>query len=40
MDYVKDSYLYFLVRDEHRDFIRKKIDAILQQVQQAKRTKK
>lgn len=39
VDYVKDSYLYFLVRDEHREFIRKKIDGILQQVQQAKRTK-
>lgn len=40
VDYVKDSYLYFLVRDEHREFIRKKIDTILQQVQQAKRAKK
>ncbi len=40
VDYVKNSYLYFLVRDEHREFIRKKIDTILQQVQQAKRAKK
>ncbi len=40
VDYVKDSYLYFLVKDEYQELIRKKIDAILQQVQQAKRTKK
>lgn len=39
VDYVKDSYLYFLVREEAQEFIRKKIDGILQQVQQAKRAK-
>lgn len=22
VDYVKDSYIYFLVKDEHRNFIR------------------
>lgn len=39
VDYVKDSYLYFLVREEHREFIREKTDRILQQVQNAKRQK-
>lgn len=29
MDFVKESYLYFLVKDEEREFIRKKMDAIL-----------
>ncbi len=33
MDYVKDSYLYFLVKEECRDFIRDKIDTILRQMQ-------
>ena len=32
VDYVKESYLYFLVKDEERDFIRGKIDSLLQQV--------
>ncbi|MDE7324819.1 MAG: hypothetical protein K2N63_00830 [Lachnospiraceae bacterium] len=36
VDFVKDSYLYFLVREEHREFIRKKIDRILQCVQNGK----
>lgn len=35
MDYVKESYLYFLVKDEERDFIRGKIDSLLQQVKKA-----
>lgn len=34
-DYVKESYLYFLVKDEHRDFIRGKIDNLLKQFQNA-----
>ncbi len=33
MDYVKDSYIYFLVKEECRDFIREKIDTILRQMQ-------
>ena len=28
-DFVKESYLYFLVKDEEREFIRKKMDATL-----------
>ncbi|MBQ6695680.1 MAG: hypothetical protein IJN16_03155 [Lachnospiraceae bacterium] len=28
-DFVKESYLYFLVKDEEREFIRRKMDAIL-----------
>ncbi len=33
MDYVKDSYIYYLVKEEHRDFIRTKMDNILRQMQ-------
>lgn len=29
MDFVKDSYMYFLVKDEERTFIRKKMDEML-----------
>lgn len=32
MDYVKESYLYFLVKEGERDFIRAKMDHLLQQV--------
>ncbi|MBQ2576259.1 MAG: hypothetical protein II566_03225 [Lachnospiraceae bacterium] len=32
VDYVKDSYLYFLVKDEHRQFIREKVDLLLQRM--------
>ena len=35
VDYVKESYLYFLVKDGERDFIRGKIDSLLQQVKKA-----
>ena len=34
-DYVKESYLYFLVKEEHREFIRGKIDALLAQFKAA-----
>ena len=34
-DYVKESYLYFLVRDEHRAFIREKVDGLLAQFKAA-----
>lgn len=30
MDFVKDSYLYFLVKDEEREFIREKINTLLE----------
>ncbi|MCM1026831.1 MAG: hypothetical protein NC432_10375 [Roseburia sp.] len=30
-DYVEESYLYFLVKDEDRDFIRGKIDGLMRQ---------
>lgn len=33
MDYVKDSYIYYLVKEEHRDFIRTKMDNVLRQMQ-------
>lgn len=28
-DFVKDSYMYFLVKDEKRDFIRNRLDSTL-----------
>lgn len=34
LDFVKESYLYFLVKDEHRNFIKSKMDTVLQQMQQ------
>ncbi len=34
-DYVEESYLYFLVKEEHRDFIRCKIDGLLAQFKAA-----
>lgn len=34
LDFVKESYLYFLVKDEQRDFIRGKIDALFAQFRQ------
>ena len=38
-DYVKESCLYFLVKDEHREFIRGKIDGLLRQFQAAMQRK-
>ncbi len=35
VDYVKDSYIYFLVKDEHRNFIRGKIDNLMLKCQMA-----
>lgn len=40
LDFVKESYLYFLVKDEHREFIRGKIDSLLAQIQRATRAGK
>ena len=40
IDYVKESYLYFLVKDEHRDFIRGKMDNLLRQFQTAMQSQK
>ncbi len=34
-DYVEESYLYFLVKDEHRAFIKEKIDGLLAQFKAA-----
>lgn len=34
MEFVKESYLYFLVKDEQRDFIREKIDNLFAQFRQ------
>ncbi len=39
-DFVKESYLYYLVKEEHRDFIRGKIDGLFRQFQSAGRGKK
>ena len=35
VDYVKDSYIYFLVKEEHRAFIREKIDDLMLKCQKA-----
>lgn len=35
LEYVKESYLYFLVKDEQRDFIRGRIDGLFAQFRQA-----
>ena len=40
IDYVKESYLYFLVKDEHQNFVREKIDGLLKQFEQAMRQRK
>ena len=40
IDYVKESYLYFLVKDEHQDFVRERIDGLLKQFEQAMRQRK
>ena len=37
MHFVLDSYLYFLVKDEHRDFIRAYINSTLDEIEAAKR---
>lgn len=37
LEFVKESYLYFLVKDEHREFIRTKIDYLLAQAQKVSR---
>ncbi len=34
--YVKESYLYYLAKDEHRDWVRAKVDNMLQQFQAAR----
>lgn len=40
MDFVKESYLYYLVKEEHRDFIKTKIDGLLAQFQRAMQGKR
>ena len=32
MDYAKESYLYFLVKDEHKAFIKEKVDLLLERM--------
>lgn len=34
-EFLKESYLYFLVKEEHQEFIRSKMDSILNQLQRA-----
>ena len=38
-DYVMDSYLYFLVKDEQREFIKGRIENLLRQYQNARPVK-
>lgn len=35
-DFVKEAYLYYLVREEHRDFVRSRIDGLMQQFKSAR----
>lgn len=37
MEYVKDSVIYYMVKDEEQDFIRRKIDGLFAQFNQARR---
>lgn len=37
MDFVKESYLYFLVKDSEREFVRNKIDSTLAEIAKAQR---
>lgn len=39
-DYVKESYLYFLVKEENRDFIRSRVDGLLAQFKAAQQRNK
>lgn len=39
-DYVKESYLYFLVKEESRDFVRSRVDGLLAQFKAAQQRKK
>lgn len=39
-DYVKESYLYFLVKEEHRDFVRSRVDGLLAQFKAAQQRNK
>lgn len=36
MEFVEESYLYYLVKEEHREFIKGKIDGLFQQFQRMK----
>ena len=36
-EFVKESYLYYLVKDEDREFIRSKMEGLLRQAQNAVR---
>lgn len=40
MDFVKESYLYYLVKDDSRAFIRNKMESTLNQFAQAMRKRK
>lgn len=37
MEFAKESYLYYLVKEEHRDFIRAKIDSLFAQISNVQR---
>lgn len=39
VEYVEESYLYFLVKEEHREFIREKIDGLFRQFRNAQQTR-
>ena len=40
MSYVEESYLYFLVKEEHREFIRGKIDGLFEQFKKAQQVQR
>ena len=40
LDYAKESCLYFLVKDGEREFIRGKIDRLLEQFRSVQRSRK
>lgn len=40
LNYVEESYLYFLVKEEHREFIRGKIDGLFRQFKNAQQTQR
>ncbi len=40
MDFVKESYLYYLVKDDSRAFIRNKMESTLNQFAQAMKKRK
>lgn len=38
--FVEDAYLYYLVKEEHRDFVRNRIDGLMQQFNAARQNQR